>query len=391
MIFLSVDIEADGPAPGEYSLRSIGAVPVGLAGKRWMLLEDEKFYVELEPEGDAKFLPEARSIFERQLDGQPIPPREAMQRFKAYVNGLREKYQDDVITAAKPVVFDGAFINWSFWHHLQENPLGYKAFDIGSYLEGLFGIAKAERNKRMTEAGYIEPSNPRLHHALFDAVEQAQTLVWALNHAAAQSRALTPSEHPTSEALSKYLSSLLMIQGSLELVRREVFEQSKRVQGILLDLMPWLGFDATESKILEAMTGLYDIGFVGVGDALWYDLKQQDFNREAMALVGDHTITGAKLLINLPAVQGFDASRVAIAHHEHWDGTGIPYQFKGSAIPIEARLAALALEYDRLTHIEGNKHDRVQSGEEVLEGLRMASGTFLDPFLVAALIASLQN
>jgi ribonuclease T len=183
MIYLSVDIEADGPAPGEYSLRSIGAVPVILTNSSWALLEDHSFYVELEPVANAKVNPQARVIFEPQLDGRAMQPIKAMQAFKTYLEQLKTEFHDSVMMAAKPIVFDGAFINHAFWSHLGENPLGYKAFDIGSFLEGLFSIDKRTRERIMLEAGYVEPVNARVHHALHDAIEQGQTLAWALNFA----------------------------------------------------------------------------------------------------------------------------------------------------------------------------------------------------------------
>jgi hypothetical protein len=190
MIYLSVDIEADGPAPSEYSLRSIGAVPIVLQELRWVVLENRGFYVELEPMPDAKINPQARAIFEAQLDGHPVAPSAAMQSFKTYLEQMTQDFRDSVMMAAKPVVFDGAFINHAFWSHLGENPLGYKAFDIGSYLEGVFSTVKKTRERLMLEAGYIEPMNARVHHALHDAIEQGETLVWALNFALANPRRL---------------------------------------------------------------------------------------------------------------------------------------------------------------------------------------------------------
>jgi hypothetical protein len=71
-----------------------------------------------------------------------------------------------------------------YWTHFLGFTLklsGTEAFDIGSYLEGLFSTDKKTRERLMLEAGYIEPTNARVHHALHDAVEQGETLAWALN------------------------------------------------------------------------------------------------------------------------------------------------------------------------------------------------------------------
>jgi DNA polymerase III epsilon subunit-like protein len=181
MIYLSIDIEADGPVPGEYSMLSLGAVPVIRREGTWTVTA-HRFYAELEPLEGAKVQPAAQAVGALHLEGAATAPDAAMTAFAAFIAEIKLELGDErVVAAAKPTAFDCAFVNYYFWRYLGENPLGHSAFDLGSYLQGRFPARNwGQRTKMMKRAGYIKPSNPKDHHALADALEQAEVLAWAL-------------------------------------------------------------------------------------------------------------------------------------------------------------------------------------------------------------------
>ncbi len=78
------------------------------------------------------------------------------------------------------------------------------------------------------------------------------------------------------------------------------------------------------------------------------------------------------------------AEEIAYAHHERWDGTGYPRQLSGEAIPLAARIVAVADVYDALTHDRpyrtGSPHG------EAVEFIRSASGAHFDPVVVGAFL-----
>ena len=59
-----------------------------------------------------------------------------------------------------------------------------------------------------------------------------------------------------------------------------------------------------------------------------------------------HTLWGAKIIGGHAYLR--IAQMIALNHHERWDGTGYPRGLKGDAIPVEARIAAFADQYDTL-------------------------------------------
>lgn len=177
MFYFSIDIEADGPVPGEYSMLSLGAVPVIPREEAWTVTA-HRFYAEFEPLEEAKVQPEARAVGTLHLEGNIIPPEAAMTAFAAFIAEVKLELGDErIVAAAKPTAFDCAFVNYYFWRFLGENPLGHSAFDLGSYLQGSFPTKNwGQRTRAMKRAGYVKPTNPKEHHVLFDALEQAGVL-----------------------------------------------------------------------------------------------------------------------------------------------------------------------------------------------------------------------
>jgi DNA polymerase III epsilon subunit-like protein len=164
-VFVSVDVEASGPAPGRYSLLSLGAC----------LVDDPTltFYAELKPVGEA-VTAEAMAVHNLDLatlkrDG--LPPAEAMKRFEAWLKTV-------VPAGALPVfvgfnaAFDWMFVADYFDRFLGRNPFGHTALDLKAYYMGLTGGGWSDTTKRGLAKRY--PDHPQLtHNALQDAIDQA--------------------------------------------------------------------------------------------------------------------------------------------------------------------------------------------------------------------------
>jgi HD-GYP domain-containing protein (c-di-GMP phosphodiesterase class II) len=71
-------------------------------------------------------------------------------------------------------------------------------------------------------------------------------------------------------------------------------------------------------------------------------------------------------------------------HHERWDGTGYPSGLKGEAIPIEARILAIADAFDAMT--SPRPYRQALSYKKVLDELKRCAGAQFDPKLVEAFL-----
>jgi ribonuclease T len=173
--YIVVDVEASGPSPERHALLSLGACT--LPEPR------HTFYVELQPDS-REFEPEAMAIHQLSLDTlaqEALPPKQAMQRFAAWVQQVVEPEAQPVFVAFN-APFDWMFVNTYFHRYLGSNPFGYKALDIKAYFMGLHGIPWLETSHRSILRHYANHSTLE-HHALKDALAEADLFQAMLDEA----------------------------------------------------------------------------------------------------------------------------------------------------------------------------------------------------------------
>lgn len=130
MTWIMVDVETDGPIPGDYSLIEIGAV---VMDKQL----DKTFFAQLKPISE-KFNPEALAVFEttREQTLAYEDPKTAMLKFKNWIATV-SKDSKRVNFISDNNGFDYMFICWYFHHFLGENPFGHSSTNLGSLYKGL--------------------------------------------------------------------------------------------------------------------------------------------------------------------------------------------------------------------------------------------------------------
>jgi putative two-component system response regulator len=125
-------------------------------------------------------------------------------------------------------------------------------------------------------------------------------------------------------------------------------EHSYRVGKLAALLAHEFGCDSDTCFMIEMAARLHDVGKIGVPDAIL--LKPDKLNAAEQEVMRSHSTVGAELLSksNIPHMQM--AEEIARHHHEWWDGSGYPAKLSGTAIPLAARITALADVFDALTH-----------------------------------------
>jgi putative two-component system response regulator len=136
------------------------------------------------------------------------------------------------------------------------------------------------------------------------------------------------------------------------------------------------------TALLRRSAPLHDVGKIGVPDSILR--KPGKLNEEEWRTMQSHCHVGASLLSGGRSALLQMAERVAISHHERWDGTGYPHHERGAAIPIEGRIVAVADVFDALTH--DRPYKSAWSVEQALTEIRSQRGRQFDPDAVDAFL-----
>jgi len=139
------------------------------------------------------------------------------------------------------------------------------------------------------------------------------------------------------------------------------------------------GVDDDTCFLIDLAARLHDIGKLAIPDAIL--LKPGKLTPEEFAIIQTHTTHGAELLAKSRIPQMHVAEEIARGHHERWDGNGYPNRLRGAAVPLAARITALADVFDALTHARPYK--KAWSIEESLREIGSLAGKHFDPQLTA--------
>ncbi|MEO6863968.1 MAG: HD domain-containing phosphohydrolase [Gemmatimonadaceae bacterium] len=157
----------------------------------------------------------------------------------------------------------------------------------------------------------------------------------------------------------------------------------RRVARYALVLADALGADEHTAHAVERVALFHDIGKIheALFDVIHDDRKLEPRERRE---IRTHPVRGAKVLEPL-AVFYPDLSKGVIAHHERWDGTGYPRRLKGKAIPLTARVVAIADTFDAITH--SRRYRAGKSLEVGMTAIGEGRATQFDPELVDLFLA----
>jgi two-component system cell cycle response regulator len=143
-----------------------------------------------------------------------------------------------------------------------------------------------------------------------------------------------------------------------------------------------LGLAPDEVEQVRHAAELHDVGKVAIPDAILG--KPGPLSEEEWAFVRRHPVIGQRIILAAPAL-----SRVAAlvrASHERWDGGGYPDALAGDAVPLGARIVAVADAFAAMT--AGRPYRPARSPGEALAELHRAAGTQFDPAVVDAWCAA---
>ncbi|MGW1773557.1 MTH938/NDUFAF3 family protein [Streptomyces sp. NPDC002104] len=178
-VYISVDIEADGPIPGPYSMISFGAAVAGRQdGASYTAADPERdtFYRELRPISEA-YVPEALAVSGLDRDRllrEGTEPGAAMAEFRAWVREVSAGAQP--VMCAYPASFDWTFLYWYLMSFGGDSPFGHSGcLDMKTLYAAKARVPLRAAVKGRMPRGLLS-RRPHTHHALDDAIEQAELM-----------------------------------------------------------------------------------------------------------------------------------------------------------------------------------------------------------------------
>ncbi|KLO22713.1 divalent ion tolerance protein CutA [Marinitoga sp. 1197] len=132
---------------------------------------------------------------------------------------------------------------------------------------------------------------------------------------------------------------------------------------------------------------MHDIGKIGIPDSIL--LKPEKLTDEEYKYMKKHAEIGYKILKKID--DGFFdlASRIALYHHEKYDGSGYPYGLKGKEIPIEGRIVAICDVFDAL--VSERPYKKAFSIEKSIEIIIEEKGKHFDPEIVEIFLENIEE
>jgi putative nucleotidyltransferase with HDIG domain len=181
-----------------------------------------------------------------------------------------------------------------------------------------------------------------------------------------------------SEAYTDTVRSLITALEAKDLYTRG---HSERVARYSRAIAQALGMSKAEVERIEISALMHDIGKVGIGKGILS--KPGKLSAEEVREIRSHPATGMTILSDLRVLS--DLSRIVVAHHERWDGSGYPKGLSGDAIPFESRILAVADAYDAMT--SNRPYRSALSRQEAVDEVRSGSGIQFDAAVVAAFMS----
>lgn len=252
-------------------------------------------------------------------------------------------------------------------------------------------IALVYLRELMLHTKKVQQDNALHHHRLhLERIEKKQQQKAG---SASQDQLMERREQALRGKLAEQVAQQELMRSRIELLERLAVtaelrddttgEHSYRVGRLASLLAQEFGCEEQTCFMIDLAARLHDIGKIGIPDGIL--LKPDKLNQAERQIMQTHTTIGAELLAKSDVPHMQMAEEIARFHHEWWNGSGYPFGIGGTAVPMAARITALADVFDALTHRRPYKE--AWPVARALEELQRLRGEQFDPQLTDLFLA----
>ena len=152
------------------------------------------------------------------------------------------------------------------------------------------------------------------------------------------------NERKAREVLDSHISMMESLGRAIAKRDSDTGAHNYRVAWIAARIAERMGLAGSAMQALIAGSFLHDVGKIGIPDAIL--LKPGKLDEAEFAIMRTHVAQGEQIVTGMGWLDG--ANAVVAAHHEKWDGSGYPRRLAAEAIPLAARIFAVADVFDAL-------------------------------------------
>ena len=172
-IYISVDVETDGPIPGQNSMLSLGAAaflpehpdPIATFSKNLFTLR------EAAPNPDTMKWWDTQPEAWEECRKDPQLPSTVMTEFYEWVENIAKEHDAKPVCVAYPSGFDFTFVYWYLIRFVRKSPFGFNCVDIKTYAMAMLKKGYYKSNKKGMPKHWFSDA-PHTHKAVDDAIEQ---------------------------------------------------------------------------------------------------------------------------------------------------------------------------------------------------------------------------
>jgi ribonuclease P protein subunit RPR2 len=225
----------------------------------------------------------------------------------------------------------------------------------------------------------LEAEVRRLRAELAGHERRASAQTEQLERYAADLRETFKREREAAQELRRsYVATVRALSNAVEARDAYTAHHAERVAAYGLAIGTATGTALTDQPEIEFGFLLHDVGKVAIPDAILY--KPEPLEPEEFRLMARHPVIGWEIVRDVSFLGA--ARDVVRSHHERWDGAGYPDRLAGEAIPLAARVFAVADTLDALT--TARPYRAASSFADARAVIRENAGSQFDPQVVAA-------
>jgi ribonuclease P protein subunit RPR2 len=220
----------------------------------------------------------------------------------------------------------------------------------------------------------------RLQEELAETRRAAEEKELQLERYASDLRETFKAERAWADELRRsYVATVRALTNAVEARDAYTGKHAERVAAYGLELTTRIEPDLAAEPEIEFGFLLHDVGKVAIPDGILH--KTEPLSEAERTLMRRHPEIGWEILRGIPFLER--ASEIVRYHHERWDGSGYPEGLAGEAIPVTARIFAVADALDAIT--TARPYRPAAPLGEARTTIRKGAGTQFDPRVVGAL------